>query len=65
MLKNRIALSAVCAAIVAVPAAAQVAEMANEIIVSAQQKQKQVVGDGSIGVLGHKSALEAPFNVTT
>ena len=36
-----------------------------EVIVTAQQKQKQVVSNGVIGVLGAKSALETPFNVTT
>ena len=40
-------------------------ESANEIVVSAQQGQKQVVSDGSVGVLGNKSALETPFNVTS
>jgi iron complex outermembrane receptor protein len=37
---------------------------ADEIIITAQQAQKQVVSDGSIGVLGDLDALETPFNVT-
>lgn len=49
------------------PGAAQErqAETTSDIIVTAQQKQKQVVSDGNIGVLGAKSALETPFNVTS
>jgi len=35
-----------------------------DIIVVAQQAQKQVVSDGTIGVLGNKDALSTPFNVT-
>jgi iron complex outermembrane receptor protein len=46
-------------------ALAQANKGQGDIIVTAQQKQKQVVSDGSIGVLGAKSALETPFNVTS
>lgn len=53
----------------ALPAVAQTATppaaQMEEIVVTAQQKRKQVVSDGNIGVLGAKSALETPFNVTT
>ena len=52
-----------CAALIAAPAWAQ--EASDDIIVTAQQAQKQVVSSGNIGVLGNKSALETPFNVTT
>ena len=45
-------------------AAAQEAP-ANDVIVTAQQAQKQVASDGSLGVLGDKAALETPFNVTS
>ena len=37
----------------------------SEIIVTAQQRQKQVVSDGVVGILGAKSALETPFNITS
>lgn len=37
----------------------------SDIIVTAQQAQKQVVSNGDLGVLGAKSALETPFNVTS
>lgn len=40
-------------------------EAPNDIIVTAQQKQKQVASDGVAGVLGSKSALETPFNITS
>ncbi|MEN2787006.1 TonB-dependent receptor [Sphingomonas qilianensis] len=37
----------------------------DDIIVTAQQAQKQVLNDGAVGVLGNKSALETPFNLTS
>lgn len=37
----------------------------DDIIVTAQQAQKQVVSDGTIGVLGSKDAMSTPFSVTT
>lgn len=53
----------------AVPARAQQAADApqsqDEIIITAQQAQEQVVSDGTIGVLGDLEALETPFNVTS
>lgn len=45
-------------------ATAQQAETA-DVVVTGQQAQKQVVSDGSIGVLGDLDALETPFNVTS
>lgn len=36
-----------------------------DIIVTAQQAQKQVVSDGSVGILGNKDALSTPFNITS
>ncbi len=36
-----------------------------DVIVVAQQAQKQVVSDGSVGVLGPQDALSTPFNVTS
>jgi iron complex outermembrane recepter protein len=60
------ACTAAFALLVALPAQAQTNPNAiEEIVVTAQQKRKQVVSDGSIGVLGNKIALETPFNVTT
>ncbi|MCM8729354.1 TonB-dependent receptor [Hephaestia sp. GCM10023244] len=54
------------AAPVAMPAAVAAQDAPpEEIVVTAQQAQKQVVSDGVIGVLGNKTALETPFNVTT
>ncbi|SFR96858.1 TonB-dependent receptor [Sphingomonas jatrophae] len=54
-------------ATLATPAVAQASQdkASDEIVVTAQQRQKQVVSDGSVGVLGDKSALETPFNVTS
>jgi iron complex outermembrane receptor protein len=49
----------------AAPAYAQQANTSDEIIVTAQQKQKQVTSNGDLGALGTKSALETPFNVTS
>ncbi|MBP6435732.1 MAG: TonB-dependent receptor, partial [Sphingorhabdus sp.] len=40
-------------------------ERTDDIIVTAQQQQKQVVSDGDLGALGRKSALETPFNLTS
>lgn len=40
-------------------------ESRNDIIVTGQQAQKQVVSDGNIGVLGNKDALSTPFNITS
>ena len=49
----------------ALPAIAHAQEADDsEVVVTAQQAQKQVVSDGSVGVLGNKSALETPFNLT-
>jgi iron complex outermembrane receptor protein len=49
---------------VGAPALAQEAETAKDIIVTAQQAQKQVISNADLGALGSKSALETPFNVT-
>jgi iron complex outermembrane recepter protein len=55
------------AALAAVPAGAlaQEAKPNDEIVVTAQQAQEQVVSDGKIGVLGDLDALETPFNATS
>ncbi len=55
------------ALVVANPAFAQEAPAQNqeEVIVVAQQAQKQVVSDGNVGVLGAQDALSTPFNITT
>lgn len=37
----------------------------DDIIITAQQAQKQVVSNGDLGVLGTKDALSTPFNVST
>ncbi|MFA6115556.1 MAG: TonB-dependent receptor [Sphingomonas sp.] len=52
---------------IAAPAFAQDSEPSSDadIIVTAQQAQKQVVSDGSLGVLGNKDALSTPFNLTS
>src|SRR5262245_30778273 len=51
------------------PAAAQSAPEENEdsrdIIVTAQQAQKQVISDGNLGALGFQDALSTPFNVSS
>lgn len=48
------------------PAFAQDSDESREdIIVTAQQAQKQVVSNGDLGALGAKSALDTPFNVTS
>ncbi|QAY76324.1 TonB-dependent siderophore receptor [Sphingosinicella sp. BN140058] len=55
------------AALVAIPGGAfaqDARQDEDEIIVTAQQAQRQVVSDGAIGVLGNLDALETPFNVT-
>ncbi|RVT94737.1 TonB-dependent receptor [Sphingomonas crocodyli] len=62
-MKTSLALLTGCAGLIAAPLWAQ--EASDDIIVTAQQAQKQVVSDGNLGVLGNKSALETPFNVTT
>ena len=58
----------------AFPAHAQVAEpqdtaaaeeRTEEVIVTAQQAQKQVVSNGNLGALGDQDAMSTPFNVTT
>ena len=36
-----------------------------DVIVVAQQAQKQVVSDGNVGVLGAQDALSTPFNIST
>lgn len=36
----------------------------DDIIVTAQQAQKQVVSDGSLGALGNTDAMSTPFNVS-
>ena len=66
MQMNRMAMWLAAAAFVS-PALAQTRApaSASEIMVTAQQTQKQVVSDGTIGVLGAKSSLETPFNVTS
>ena len=46
----------------AAPALAQ--ESNPDVVVTAQQAQKQVASDGQIGVLGQQDALATPFNVT-
>jgi len=55
------------ALVVASPAFAQEApaQSQEEVIVVAQQAQKQVVSDGNVGVLGAQDALSTPFNITT
>lgn len=56
-------------AAIAMPHAAIAQETAgsdtDEIIITAQQAQKQVESNGTIGVLGDLEALETPFNVTS
>ncbi|EZP68510.1 TonB-dependent receptor-like protein [Novosphingobium resinovorum] len=47
------------------PRDAESEESRNDIIVTGQQAQKQVVSDGNIGVLGNKDALSTPFNITS
>lgn len=50
----------------ATPAFAQDATKSEEdIVVIAQQAQKQVVSNGSLGALGDQDAMSTPFNVTT
>lgn len=60
-------LAALAAALVsATPAFAQDAPKSEEeIVVTAQQAQKQVVSNGSLGALGDQDAMSTPFNVTT
>lgn len=55
------------ALVVASPAFAQEApaQSQEEVIVVAQQAQKQVVSDGNVGVLGAQDALSTPFNIST
>ncbi|WP_343527069.1 TonB-dependent receptor [Sphingomonas sp.] len=56
------------ATMLATPAVAQQEETSaqdNEIIVTGQQAQKQVVSDGNLGALGNQDAMSTPFNVTT
>lgn len=36
----------------------------NDVIVIAQQAQKQVISDGNLGALGDQDAMSTPFNVT-
>jgi iron complex outermembrane recepter protein len=62
-LSLRIGVAACAAAAFASSALAE--DPASDIIVTAQQKKKQVVSDGSVGVLGPKKALETPFNITS
>ncbi|MBL8630765.1 MAG: hypothetical protein JNM81_14105, partial [Rhodospirillaceae bacterium] len=40
-------------------------ETIEQIIVTAQQAQKQVEAGGTVGVLGDLDALETPFNIST
>ncbi len=54
-----------CALLAPVAAQAQDAQASDDIVVTAQQARKQVLSDGSVGVLGDKSALETPFNLTS
>lgn len=51
----------------AAPASAQESQEGSsaDIVVTAQQAQKQVVSDGSVGVLGDKDALSTPFNLSS
>ncbi|MES2042358.1 MAG: TonB-dependent siderophore receptor [Pseudomonadota bacterium] len=61
-------LSALAVALaVASPAFAQEApaQSHEDVIVVAQQAQKQVVSDGNVGVLGAQDALSTPFNIST
>jgi iron complex outermembrane receptor protein len=61
-------LSAIAVALaVASPAFAQEApaQSHEDVIVVAQQAQKQVVSDGNVGVLGAQDALSTPFNIST
>jgi len=61
-------LSALAVALaVAAPAFAQEApaQSHEDVIVVAQQAQKQVVSDGNVGVLGAQDALSTPFNIST
>lgn len=44
--------------------AASASASESDIIVTAQQAQKQVVSNGDLGVLGAKDALSTPFNVS-
>ena len=53
------------AATLACPATAHAQETPDDVVVTAQQAQKQVVSDGTIGVLGQQDALATPFNVTS
>lgn len=62
MAASAVAVTMACTAIS--PARAQEAETAKDIIVTAQQAQKQVISNADLGALGKKSALETPFNVT-
>jgi iron complex outermembrane receptor protein len=43
----------------------QSADTNPEIIITAQQKRKQVESNASVGVLGEKDALSTPFNVSS
>ncbi|RDE05821.1 TonB-dependent receptor [Sphingomonas aracearum] len=59
--------TAAAALALAAPAWAQEAAAQNDadVIVRAQQAQKQVTSDGDLGALGRQEALATPFNVST
>lgn len=59
----RLGFSGCVAMLIAAPGHAQ--DAAAEIVVTAQQQQKQVVSNGTVGALGPKAALETPFNITS
>ena len=62
----RLCLPTVAAALaLATPAWAQEADSSADVIVRAQQAQKQVTSDGDLGALGRQEALATPFNVST
>jgi len=62
---NTVKLLALGAFVFPAMASAQDVGPSEDIVVTAQQAQKQVVSDGQVGVLGTKSALETPFNLTS